>query len=123
MKKLLLAMVCCLLIACGDSNPLIGTWKGSVDVGNDMIKQGLGALGVSTEMQVQFTDKEIISTHGGRESRQAIRYRIEKDKVYITEDTGKTEKSETWTLVPMKDKNTIEFPIMAGMSATLTRVP
>ena len=121
MKRLLLIVFCLLLTACGDSNPLIGKWAGSVDISNPMIKQSLQAVGISTDMRLEFTDKELVITQGTKETRKAVRYRVEKDKVYITDDTGKTEKKETWELIPMKDKDTIEYPIIPGITATLKR--
>lgn len=121
MKRLFLILCCLLFVACGDSNPLIGKWEGSVDISNDVIKQGLQAVGVSTGMRIEFTQKELVITQGAKETRKAVRYRVESGKVYITDDTGKTEKKETWELIPMKDKDTIEYPIMPGITATLKR--
>lgn len=121
MKRLLLILCCLFFVACGDSNPLIGKWEGSVDISNDMIKQGLQTIGLNTDMRVEFTPKELILTQGAKEIRKAVRYRVENGKVYITDDTGRTEKKETWELIPMKNKHTIEYPIMPGLTATLTR--
>ncbi len=120
MKRIFLVLFCLVLAACGESNPLLGNWEGSVDIGNSMLKQGLQAMGVGTDVRVQFTEKEMIVTRGGQETRQAVRYRVENNKVYITEDTGKTEKKETWELIPMKD-DTIELSFLPGVTATLRR--
>ena len=122
MKKLFLLLFCLLIAACGESNPLIGKWEGSMDLGNDVIKQGLQAMGLDTSLKIQFTDKEKITTHGTTEQRQAVLYRVENGKVSIAEGTGKAEKSQAWQIITIKDKNTIEYPVMPGITVTLTRV-
>ena len=122
MKKLFLLLFCLLIAACGESNPLIGKWEGSVDLGNDVIKQGLQAMGLDTSLKIQFTDKEMITIRGTTEQRQAVLYRVKDGKVSVAEDTGKAEKSQTWQIIPMKDKNTIEYPVMPGVKVTMTRV-
>lgn len=120
-RHLLLSLCCIVLVACSGSNPLLGRWEGEVTIPNDFVRQSIKAMGIETRLSLEFTPKEMISRRGDAETRTSVRYRIEKNAVYMTADTGKQEQSETWTLMPIKG-NTLEYTVLPGITATLTRV-
>ncbi|MBQ9536950.1 MAG: hypothetical protein IJU79_04070 [Desulfovibrionaceae bacterium] len=120
MKFVCIAFLSLILFACGDSNPLIGSWKTAVDSNHSELKQ-LGNLinALSDNISFIFTEKELIVKQGGREDHDQIQYRKNSDKSWsITTDGGKV-----WNEVIFVDNDTIELARgVMGLNLRLKRM-
>jgi len=108
-------------LACGEANPLVGTWNLQLpQVGNAGLKMGLGAgLGnlLSVEKTMTFTRSEVITKIGPVEERQEVKYRHDGRNTWSFSSDG-----QHWTSLKVMDKDTLEMDAGAGLTFTLKRV-
>lgn len=97
------------LAACGNSNPYIGTWEGTIEIQNPMLQLGMafanelsGKKGGGTTVPVTlvFTEKEVIVFNGSQENRSPVIYRKDDAGHAFSDDNGKI-----WQRAQFKDKN------------------
>jgi hypothetical protein len=101
-----LVFVLCLLVACGESNPLLGTWKTAIHSDHAQLQQ-LGNLvnSFTEDFTCTFTEKELIIKNGGNERHETILYRKNSDTSWSTSTDGGT----TWNEVLLIDANTVQL--------------
>lgn len=113
------------LAACGNSNPYIGTWDGTIEIQNPMLQLGMaftnelsGKKSASnrTPVTIVFTGKEFVLFNGSAETRTPITYRKDDTGYAFSEDNGKT-----WQRATFTDKNTMQMTDPQGIVINLKR--
>ena len=113
------------LAACGNSNPYIGTWEGTMEIQNPMLQLGMafanGLSGKKPEsntmpVTIIFTEKEFVFFNGSAEKRAPITYRKDDTGYAFSSDDGKT-----WERATFKDKNTMQILDPQGVTFNLKR--
>ena len=128
MKKYSLARIwiVCLVVmlmgGCGDSNPLLGTWEGDLDIAvknpleRQVVEGALQALNLNTKLRISFTETEMIIDGIGAERRTPVTYRREDGKYFVSEN------GKVWQEIPLQKNDTILWDVGAGVKFTLHRV-
>ncbi|MDR1777727.1 MAG: hypothetical protein LBR31_07880 [Desulfovibrio sp.] len=105
-----------LLCACGESNPLIGTWKIGVQGIPAMAQDMMKAAGLDSTGVMIFTETEMVTKQGGQEQREKIQYRKNSENSWSISTDGMQ-----WQEVKVVDKNTLSMAGPMGMSLELKR--
>lgn len=113
------------LAACGNSNPYIGTWEGTIEIQNPMLQMGMAFANElsgkksgsnATPVTIIFTEKEFILFNGSAETRTPIMYRKDETGYAFSDDKGKT-----WQRATFKDKNIMQMTDPQGITINLKR--
>lgn len=113
------------LAACGNSNPYIGTWEGTIEVQNPLLQLGIAFANElsgkksesnTTPVTIIFTEKEFVIFNGSEENRIPITYRKDDTGYAFSDNSGKT-----WQGATFKDKNTMQMADPQGITFNLKR--
>jgi hypothetical protein len=111
--------LCLLFAACGDTNPLLGTWHLDVDNQSFYVRLGLSAATSGQSVTVVFKEEEMIVNYGrGAETIKAVYKRDENTKTWsFCINDGKSCHPAVFN---DEKKNSVSFPLY-GINLTFKR--